>query len=637
MILLEIYSVIELIKSNSHSYTMFFIAVIIVSLAFIFQLINANDNVHKFVAELNHNIDITEKESLYSFPVASAIIDENNKIVWCNKYFLENIVIREPFGMNINDIFTFDMKELKNKKSVSALCGEKNYSITCETECNPLTLLCFQDITEYCQLQKTYNLTRPSVVIIMIDNYDDLLQNSKESDKARVIGDIEKLCEEFIASTNGFIKKSSKDMFFAVIEEQHLSEIIEQRFKILDNARKIKVNDRLNLTLSIGVGYGASTLAESEASAKQALDMALGRGGDQAAVKTDNGFRFYGGISKGIEKQSRIKTRIIATALQELINSSSDVLIMGHRFGDLDSIGAASGLAASIHNMGKSAKVVADPENNLAKPIINRISESGINDMFIDEKTALETVSNDTLLIIVDTHNKSIIESIALYSKAKHIVVIDHHRKNVNFIDNAVIFHHEPYASSACEMVTEIIQYFKNAGQLSPCYADALLAGITLDTKNFVVKTGVRTFEAAAFLRKCGADTVIVKSMFSGTMESYRQKSDIVSSAEIYRRCAIASYDKEIPDIRVIAPQASDELLNIKDVDASFVIYRTAGQTAISARSFGAMNVQVIMEMLGGGGHQTMAATQLSLSDYDKIKQMLKEAINKYILDCTTV
>ncbi len=637
MILLEIYSVIELIKNTNHSYTLFFVTVVIVCVLFVFQIISANNNVHKFIAELTHNIDSTEKESLYSFPVASAIIDENNKIVWYNKHFLENIVICEPFGMNITEIFTFDMKELKSKKNVTALCGEKNYNITCETECKPLTLLCFQDITEYCRLQKTYKLTRPSVIIIMIDNYDDLFQNLKESDKARVIGDIEKLFEEFIASTNGFIKKSSKDMFFAVIEEQHLSEMIEQRFKILDTARKIKVNDRLNLTISIGVGYGASTLAESEVSAKQALDMALGRGGDQAAVKTDSGFRFYGGISKGIEKQSRIKTRIIATALQELIINSSDVLIMGHRFGDLDSIGASSGLAASIHNMGKSAKVVADPENNLAKPIIKRIFDAGESDMFIDEKTALETISNDTLLIIVDTHNKSIIESIALYSKAKHIVVIDHHRKNVNFIDNAVIFHHEPYASSACEMVTEIIQYFKNAGQLNPCYADALLAGITLDTKNFVVKTGVRTFEAAAFLRKCGADTVIVKSMFSGTMQSYKQKADIVESAEIYRRCAIASSDTDIPEIRVIAPQASDELLNIKDVDASFVIYRTAGQTAVSARSFGAMNVQVIMEMLGGGGHQTMAATQLSCCDYNKIKQMLKEAIDKYILDCMSV
>lgn len=637
MILLEIYSVIELIKTHKSSYTLFFIAVIIVSIAFILQLVNAGDNVHKFVAKLDNDIDLTERESLYSFPAASVITDENNRIVWCNKYFLENVVSSDPFGLNISEIFRFDMQELKNNNCVCAEYDGKKYNISCETKCQPLTVLCFQDITDYCLLQDRYKLTRPSVMIIMIDNYDDLFQNLKESDKARAVGDIEKLFEEFIASTNGFIRKSNKDLFVAVIEEQHLSQIIEQRFRILDNARKIKVSERLYLTLSIGVGHGASTLAESELYAKQALDMALGRGGDQAAVKTDSGFKFYGGVSKGIEKQSRIKTRIIATALQELISSSSDVLLMGHRFGDLDSIGAATGLAASIHNMGKSARVIADAETTLAKQIISRITEAGEGDMFIDEKTALEVIDNDTLLIIVDTHNKSIIESPAVYNKAKHIVVIDHHRKTVNFIDNAVIFHHEPYASSACEMVTEIIQYFKNAGQIQPHHADALLAGITLDTKNFVVKTGVRTFEAAAFLRKCGADTIIVKSMFSGTMEAYKQKSDIVSSAEIYRRCAVAVAEKENPDVRITAPQASDELLNIKDVDASFVIYRCNGQTCISARSFGAMNVQVIMEMLGGGGHQTMAATQLSCDDYDKVKQMLKEAVDKYITDSSVV
>ncbi|HBN10848.1 MAG TPA: hypothetical protein DD392_02575, partial [Ruminococcus sp.] len=244
-------------------------------------------------------------------------------------------------------------------------------------------------------------------------------------------------------------------------------------------------------------------------------------------------FQFYGGVSKGIEKQSRTKTRIIATALQELIHNSSDVLIMGHRFGDLDSIGAAVGLAGSINSMGKSAKIVVDPVNNLAAPIIDRLTSLGDGDMFMDETTALDVISDDTLLIIVDTHNKNIIESPALYKKARHVVVIDHHRKNVNFIDNAVIFHNEPYASSTCEIISEMIQYFKDTGRLHPQYADAMLAGITLDTKNFVMKTGVRTFEAAAFLRKNGADTIVVKSMFSSTMDSYRKKAKLVASAEL--------------------------------------------------------------------------------------------------------
>lgn len=632
MILLEVYSVVELVKADTGSYTLFFIAVLVISLAFVFQLIAAQDNVHKFIAELNTDISLTEKESLYSFPVASVIVDNDNKIIWCNKFFSENVITdRDPFGIDISEIFQMDTDELERNDSVSASYSGKTYTVTCETNCTPLKLLCFQDITDYCKLQESFRITRPSVIIIMVDNYDDLLQNSKESDKARVIGDIEKLFEEFMSATNGFLKKLSQNTFIAVLEEQHLSKIIDERFKILDTARKIKVDERLNLTLSIGVGYNCKTLADSESSAKQALDMALGRGGDQAAVKTEAGFQFYGGVSKGIEKQSRTKTRIIATALQELIHNSSDVLIMGHRFGDLDSIGAAVGLAGSINSMGKSAKIVVDPINNLATPIIDRLTSLGDGDMFMDEATALDVISDDTLLIIVDTHNKNIIESPELYKKARHVVVIDHHRKNVNFIDNAVIFHNEPYASSTCEIISEMIQYFKDTGRLHPQYADAMLAGITLDTKNFVMKTGVRTFEAAAFLRKNGADTIVVKSMFSSTMDSYRKKARLVASAELYNRCALAVSESSDADMRVIAPQASDELLNITGVDASFVIYPSNNCMCISARSLGAMNVQLVMEKLGGGGHQTMAATQLADKSADEAKKMLLCAIDEYI------
>ncbi len=636
MVILEIYSIIELAKFGTRPYIIFAVAMTIICVMFILQLIIAQDNMHKFVAELDSNISLTEKESLYSFPVSSVITDENYKIVWCNKFFTDNIKIStDPFGAELSDIFTVDIEELERNNTVSAFCDEKVYTITSEKSLNNLKILCFQDISEYHNLQEVYRLTRPYVVIITVDNYEDLMQNLKESDKSRVVGEMEKLFEDFISSTNGFLKKVSQNTFFAVIEEQYLSLIIEEKFKILDTARKIKVDDRLNLTLSIGVGYGASTLAESEVFAKQSLDMALGRGGDQAAVKTDTGFRFYGGVSKGIEKQSRIKTRIIANALQEFIHNSSDVYIMGHKFGDLDSIGAAVGLAASIATMGKPVKVVVDPEKNLAKPIIDRIKANNEGDMFIDEKTALEKFSGESLLIIVDTHNPDIIESPLLYAKAKgKLVVIDHHRKTVNFIDNAVIFHHEPYASSACEMVTEIIQYFQNTSKIQPYHADALLAGITLDTKNFVMKTGVRTFEAAAFLRKNGADTVIVKSMFSGSMTAYKQRAKLVASAEIYNHCAIAVAEKNTENLRIVAPQASDELLNIVDVDASFVIYEYNGCVSVSARSFGTINVQLIMERLGGGGHQTMAATQIHGKPSSEVKEMLFSAIDEYIESC---
>ena len=439
------------------------------------------------------------------------------------------------------------------------------------------------------------------------------MQNAKESEKAQTSVETEKLIENFMSKTNGFIKKTSSNTFFAIIENRHLNAIIDGRFKILDAARNIKIAGKYPLTFSIGVGQGASSLPESENIARQCLDMALGRGGDQAVIKTDNGYRFFGGVSKGVEKRSRSKTRIIANAMQDLIMSSERVFLMGHRFGDLDSVGAACGLAGALKILGKQAYIAVDRSKNLASNLIDIVDEETNYGLFINPAEAEELIGPNDMLIIVDTHNKDYVESRALYEKAHSVVVIDHHRKTVNFIDDAVIFHHEPYASSASEMVTEIIQYFNYSSdeKIASCHADALLAGIMLDTKNFVMRTGVRTFEAAAYLKKMGADTVAVKLLFSNSIDSYRRKTQIVASAKIHNNCAIAAADFKSDDIRLVAPQAADELLGITDVDASFVIYKTGSTVNISARSLGALNVQVIMEQLGGGGHQTMAATQL--------------------------
>ncbi|MCD7891294.1 MAG: DHH family phosphoesterase [Ruminococcus sp.] len=307
--------------------------------------------------------------------------------------------------------------------------------------------------------------------------------------------------------------------------------------------------------------------------------------------------------------------------------SCDKVYIIGHRFGDLDSVGSAAGLAGAVKLLGKEIYIAVDIKKNLAVHLIDMVKEASGENFFISPSEAAENISDNDILIVVDTHNKDFIESPELYHNAKNVVVIDHHRKTVNFIDDSVIFHHEPYASSASEMVTELIQYFRFDGDetLAPFYADALLCGITLDTKNFVMRTGVRTFEAAAFLRKLGADTVTVKLMFSNSIDSYRRKTRIVASAKIHNNCAIAAADFKSDDIRIIAPQAADELLGITGVNASFVIYKTDDTINISARSMGALNVQVIMEKLGGGGHQTMAATQLKeISSQDAVKQLIQ-------------
>jgi c-di-AMP phosphodiesterase-like protein len=422
---------------------------------------------------------------------------------------------------------------------------------------------------------------------------------------------------------DGIVRKVENDLFYIVMESRHLQSVMDNRFHILDEARQIRINDRMHVTFSIGVGDGASSLAESEKFARQSLDMALGRGGDQAAVKTENGFCFFGGASKGVEKKSKTKIRSIALAMQELIENSDKVFLMGHRFGDLDSVGSACGLAGAVRLMRKPAYVVVNRHNCLAGQLMQRMEQCSDGPNFLEPIDARGQITENSLLIIVDTHNTDLLESPELYHAARYVIVIDHHRKSVNFIENAVIFHHEPYASSASEMVTEIIQYFRLDTEISAAYADALLAGIMLDTKNFVMRTGVRTFEAAAYLRKIGADTIQVKTLFSNTISMYSTRAQIVAHAELFRNNAISAVKMQTPDTRVLASQAADELLGIQGVDAAFVLYLEENSVGISARSMGNINVQLIMEQLGGGGHQTMAAAQLPGCTIQEAKEQL--------------
>ncbi|MEG1942923.1 MAG: DHH family phosphoesterase, partial [Angelakisella sp.] len=364
-----------------------------------------------------------------------------------------------------------------------------------------------------------------------------------------------------------------------------------------------------------------------------ALDMALGRGGDQAAVKLRSGYEFYGGVSKGVEKRNKVRTRIVANAISEVVATSNNILIMGHRFSDLDCLGSAIGICAGLKQCGKPVNIVLNTETTLAQPLYEKMLDEGYGELIVSPENAMPLASKDTLLIIVDTHVKTLVESQEVYNACKNIVVIDHHRKMVNHIDNAIIFFHEPYASSASEMAAELVQYLSDRPKITVGEAESMLAGIMLDTKSFTIRTGVRTFEAAAFLRKMGADTIEVRKLFSSSMETYQQRSRLVSSAEIYRGCAISYTEAAaaVEDIRIVSAQAADELLTISDVEASFVLYEYTGGTAISARSMGDLNVQVIMEMLGGGGHMTMAAVQLAEVSMEDARQRLLTAIDSYL------
>lgn len=593
------------------------------------------DKTKRTIAKMSSQITKTERDSLLNFPAPIIIIDDDGIIVWYNKLFGKQVYSEEEaYGLDISNIVNIDMDKIFEPDGDLVCIDHKFYKASAvhNNSISSLSLIYFDNVTDYVELEYESRQSHKSVVIIMIDNYDDLLSNLRESEKAHALVEIEKLIENFIDGTTGVSKKMNNDKFWIVLEERYLSKIIENRFKILEDARQISVGEKKNVTLSIGVGHCSDNLADSEKLAKEALEMCLGRGGDQAAVKTDNGYEFFGGVSNGVEKHTKVKTRMVAKALLEIVNSHNNVLIMGHRYGDLDSIGAATGMCSALRKLGKNASVVVNFEENLAKSLIKYVSDNDISNYYITPENGLEQLNDDTLLIIVDTHNPDLVESKELLERAKQTVVIDHHRLMVKSIENLTLFYHEPIASSASEMVAELIEYFGDNVKISSPVTEALLSGIMLDTKNFVLKTGVRTFEAAAFLRKMGADTVAVKKLFSNSFETYQQKSNLINSAVIYHKCAITRSDESLPDIRIAASQAADELLGISDVNAAFVLYNNNGAINISARSLGAYNVQIIMEEMGGGGHLTMAATQLK-TDMGDAQLQLKKAIDEYIIN----
>ena len=609
------------------------IAGALILIMMIVSLVYSKNSLRHF-SKMNTHLETSAAQYMHTLPAPVAIIDDSRDIVWYNQVFAEKISLgSDAYGRSFGDYVQLDLDSLLTDGFAYCHVNGSVYKVVSEEfkeKDLSFSIIHFSDETSYFNLRKRFDEEHPNVVILSIDNYDEIMQNAKESEKALASVETEQLIEKFMSSTNGFIKKISSNTFYAVIENRHLEEKITNKFKILDMARNIKIAGKYPLTFSIGVGQGASSLAESEKIARQCLDMALGRGGDQAVVKTDSGFRFFGGVSKGVEKMSRAKTRIIANAMEDVIRNSNKVYIMGHRFGDLDSVGASCGLAGAIRLLGKEVHIVVDRNKNLASHLIDLVESQSERDLFITPSAAVSSVENNDLLIVVDTHNRDFIESRELYDRIKRVIIIDHHRKTVNYIDNAVIFHHEPYASSASEMVTELIQYFSfdTDDNLPSICAEALLSGIMLDTKNFVMRTGVRTFEAAAYLKKQGADTVSVKLLFSNSFDAYKRKTQVVANAKLHKKCAIAVADFKSDDIRVVAPQAADELLSISDVDASFVVYSTGSVTNISARSLGALNVQVVMEELGGGGHQTMAAAQLENTSLQEAVKLLINAID---------
>lgn len=569
-----------------------------------------------------------ENDFLQSSPFPAIVIGDKNEIIFANDLFKE--IVTEGSGCVGESAEKFlsgkTVKYILKHKGIDISYAGKRYTVY-GIDSASVKILYFIEDTFYKETTFEYLESRPTVALIVFDNKEEILRDIEVEQSSQVIAKVEQQLQNWAKESKGIFRKLTDDLYMMIVEERYVKTFIKQKFNILESIRNIKLDANNYATVSIGMGRDASNIKESELWAKKALNMALGRGGDQAVVKQKDTYLFFGGISKETEKLDKVRTRVIANTLVEHIRASDKVIIMGHKYSDLDSVGACIGMWSAItKGQRKQAYIVLDEESTLAKALVQNMNDLVKDKIFINADNAMSIITDKTLLVIVDTHSPHFVEDEQVYQKCKRVVVIDHHRMMVNHIDDALVFYHEPSASSSSEMVTELIQYFGESF-LNRFEAEALLAGIMLDTKNFVLKTGVRTFEAAAFLRKKGANTVSVKRLFSNSIKTYKEKYQLVATAEIFNNCAISVSQKEVPDIKLASAQAADELLDIQDVRASFVIYPYKDVINVSARSLGDVNVQLLMEKLGGGGHQTMAGAQINGSSVAQVREKIIEMI----------
>ncbi len=585
------------------------------------------------VAALEKKISVNSE--LKNFPLPVLIFDSLDNIIWYNSEFRNEFISDFVYeGIDVKQFTSgqgvYDVRENKfiecefNNKKYTAFTGKTQYKN--ET----VYILYFVENTELKNYKLLYNATRPVLMLINLDSAEDVFVDLRESQQSEILGDVEAIVENWFSGYDCIFRKMPNGRYLVFAEAEKLSKMKEDKFSVLSLIRSYTYMKKvIGLTLSIGVGAG-NNLSECQKIARKSLDLAMGRGGDQVVVKTTDGdYEFFGGVSKGIEKRTKVRTRMIASAIKETIKTSDNVLIMGHRFADLDSLGSSVGVAMICKALGKPVNIVMSSKTTLAMPLAKHLISNGMDDLLIEPENVDEYLRPKTLVVIVDTHRKSFLEHPELFDLVEKVIVIDHHRKTVDHINKAVIFFHEPNASSASEMVTELIQYMDIDIDVPKVCAEAIMSGITLDTKNFVMKTGVRTFEAAAYLRMLGADTVAVKQLFANSMKTQQAKSEVVKNAVMYKDCAIGVVDFESDDVRIVASQAADELMNIDGVNASFVAYKTENVINISARSYGEINVQLVMEEIGGGGHLTMAASQLEDETFEGALCLLQQAIDK--------
>ncbi len=602
----------------------------------------AQKSVRQYLDRVNGGMDSARSSNLLYAPLPMLVFDLNGEeILWGNDAFVTLTDRQEKlFESTLFDVIpsldTHWLLEGKRECPELVNWNDRVYRVFGSLSrgedmggSSPLATLYWMDVTESEKMRQTLELTRPVVGIIMVDNYEELMKACPEGKRSALTAELEAKLNTWVDNSGGLLLQYDRDRYLYIFEEKDYSAYAEQHFDLLEKVREVE-SGGVNATLSVGIGRDDDSFDALFKKAGMALEMALSRGGDQAVIKDRNNFEFFGGRSKATEKRTKVKSRVMANALSDLMEDAKHIYVMGHKYADMDSLGAAAGICSIARKLGKKCQIVIDTENNAAHPILRRLQEqSEYAGAFITGDTAFLHAQPGTLLIVVDTNRPGSVENEELLESCNRVAVIDHHRRGTSYIEKMALNYHEPYASSASELVTELIQYLLEPADVLQAEAEALLAGIVLDTKNFTNRTGGRTFEAAAYLRRAGADTQDVQRMFQSDLKTMIDRYAIMRQAEIVHG-NIAVVAKNEAYERVTAAKAADELLTIQGVDASIVAYKKDGGVYMSARSLGEINVQVILEALGGGGNSTTAGGYVPDTSVDEVKEKLIEAIENY-------
>lgn len=610
----------------------------------------------KNLAEFGADFSQIQRQMIHELDIPYSLLDTKGKILWTNdamNRLLDEEKARNKSVTNVFPDITTDNLDLKEgNKELNIVFNDRDYRIvlkefklkdvmsdngiaeTIDENADFINMYMF-DETDIRMLKKQNSEEKLVTGLIYIDNYDEALQNVEDVRRTMIFALVERKINKYISSMDGIVRKLENDKYFMAVKAKYVAKMQSNKFALLDDVKTVNMGNDLPITISIGLGMGADTYLKNCENSRAAMDMALGRGGDQAVIKDGGKIYYYGGKTKSVEKNTRVKARVKAQALRELMLTRDTILVMGHKVGDMDSFGASVGIYRAAKTLDRNVHIVINEMNSTAKQMFDRFGPNNgyEEDLFVSGEQALEIITKNTLLIVVDVNRPSYTECPELCKKTQSIVVLDHHRQNTEVFENALLSYIEPYASSACEMVAEIVQYIEDNVKLKQQEADAMYGGITIDTNNFTNRTGVRTFEAAAFLRRNGADVTRVRKMFRDDMADYKAKASAIQRAEVYKeQYAITTCPSENINMpTVVGSQAANELLNIKGIKASFVCTAYNDQIYISARSIDEVNVQLIMERLGGGGHINLAGAQLRGCTCDEAKELLKETLNGMI------